>query len=85
MQFFHISITFAAQKLEVAAQIEKKVDFITFEHYSQFIRVFLIKKGSFLQEFQNFILANQARKLSQKCTNVKCSIFPHIYIPNGVF
>ena len=43
----------------VTAQIEKKLDFTTFEHWIQFISVFLIKEGSFFQEFQNFILANR--------------------------
>ena len=59
MQFFHVSITFVAQKPVAPAQIEKKVDFTTFEHWIQFISVFLIKKGTFFQEFQNFILANR--------------------------
>ena len=59
MHFFHVSITFVAQKLVAPAQIEKKVDFTTFEHWIQFISVFFIKKGTFFQEFQNFILANR--------------------------
>ena len=60
MQFFHVSITLVAQELVVTAQI----DFTTFEQYGQFISVFLIKKDTFLQEFQNLLerLAKNAEK-----------------------
>ena len=76
MQFFHVSITLVAQELVVTAQIEKKVDFITFEQYGQFISVFLIKKGTFFQEFQIFTLAYQARKWVKSVQMSNVRFFP---------
>ena len=55
MQSFHVSTTSVALELDYPAQIEKKLDFTNFDHLIKFISVFLIKKGTFFQEFQNFI------------------------------
>ena len=79
MQFFHVSITFVAQKLVVPAQIEKKVDFTTFEHYSQFISVFLIKKALFSK---NFKISFWRIRLESESKVYKCQMFdfpPHIH------
>ena len=54
----------------------KKVDFTAFEQYGKFISVFLIKKGTFSQEFQNFILAYQARKWVKSVQMSNVRFFP---------
>ena len=73
MQFFHVSITIVALELATPAQIEKKVDFTTFEHWIQFISVFLIKKGTFFQDFKIFACAflSQNRVKSVQMSNVR--------------
>ena len=59
MQFFTYRSLSQPKNSWLQLKLKKKVDFTTFEHWIQFISVFLIKKGTFSQEFQNFILANR--------------------------
>ena len=42
----------------------------------------MVLKSTLISKF-NFGVSGS--KVSQKCSNVKCWSFPHIYIPNGVF
>ena len=84
-QFLHVSTTLVAQKLDSLAPNEKKRIWPSGAHLAKSVCLSLLKNMTIFPGFKKCYLGVWHSKVGQKCSNVKCWSFPHIFTLNGVF